>query len=262
MPRGQYARKPGHLHPDGCECRICVARTRKTQTITRPDRVAAALETATPENPVIVEDYGGPKGTVAAWFTMRAVDPKLTMAECSRRLGLNKEAVQQALKRARKEGWLKIVDPIERIEREIIPKTLDNINYFLDKKDRLVTIETAKATAYRAYQEAKGISNTSRTILALKIEAAPPHLQISSAKVVGVPRFVEGETVVEGQDSQHALQPGAGEVRTGNTPLGLPLRSEGQESRPDDRDPPIREVESEGESRVRSLPLDDGFEER
>lgn len=192
MPRGVYKRgSKGQLHTESCQCNICLARAWKAET--QSLAVGDAVKAATPEKPLIIDDHSSEREAIAKWLAWRVKEPKISMTEASRRLGLQPSTLRRYVGRAEKAGWLQVQDPIERIEKVIIPKTLDNIEYFLAKRDRVVTVETAKNTVYRQFQEAKGISNAPKTVLALRIEAAPQDAPIiSSSKVVGTPRFVEG----------------------------------------------------------------------
>jgi len=80
---------------------------------------------------------------------------------------------------------------MDQVEHLLIPKVINNLNHFLDAKDRTVTIETAKGTLFKVFQESKGISEASQTVLALKIEQ-PEGMQTQVAgKIVGKPRIVE-----------------------------------------------------------------------
>lgn len=67
-------------------------------------------------------------------------------------------------------GNLTFDDPMEQIEFEIVPKTVQNLSELLDQKDKQATLETAKGTIFRAYQEAKAATPAAATVLALKLE--------------------------------------------------------------------------------------------
>jgi len=113
------------------------------------------------------------QGVVAHWLALRAVDPEIRHKDAAKLIGVHERTLYRALSKAAKEGWLKFDNVLERIEHEIIPKTLDNLNSFLDERDRTVTIEAAKGVIFKPYQEAKGVGDSPRNILALKIEIAP-----------------------------------------------------------------------------------------
>lgn len=134
------------------------------------------------------------KKRVADWLAMRFLEPDLTTAECAKRMGINPSTLYTHINRATKAGWLRFNDPLSRIEHEIIPKTLDNIKMFLDEGDKQVTIETAKATVFRQFQESKVAAPTNLNVLSLKIELAPgvtlPSIEMTSNHVVGKPIHV------------------------------------------------------------------------
>ena len=97
------------------------------------------------------------------------------------------------ISKATKEGWLIFEDPMKRIEHEITPAVVDNLKYWLDKKDKQITIETAKGTLFPAYKESKGIREAPSTVLAIKIEPAiqgDPGVEIKTftGTIVGTPK--------------------------------------------------------------------------
>lgn len=129
---------------------------------------------------------------VGQWLALKAANPALTKTEAAKMLGLSPRTLQTILYRAAKEGWLKFEDPLARIEYKIIPKVLDNIEHMLNEGNERVTLETAKGTVFRQYQESKGISDGASNVLALKIETPPGmDIQVVSGKIVGKPRFSE-----------------------------------------------------------------------
>ncbi len=84
---------------------------------------------------------------------IRTADPSLKNVEVAKLMGMTQAGLKSCINKAIKEGWLKFDDPLSRIEHELIPKVIDNLNFFLDKKDKTVTLETAKCTVFKAYQE-------------------------------------------------------------------------------------------------------------
>ncbi len=117
---------------------------------------------------------------------------KITQTEIARRLGISRFSLANHIDRAVKEGWLKFDQPLERLEHELMPKVVDNLNYFLDKKDKTVTLETAKGTLYKDYQASKGINDSPTTVLALKIETVEPeNVKIIEGHIVGTARELE-----------------------------------------------------------------------
>lgn len=127
---------------------------------------------------------------------MRATEPGISNKEVARRLGITSGTLNSMIHKASKEGWLVFEDPLSRIEYEIVPKVVENLNYFLDQRDKTVTIEAAKGTIFKVFQEAKGLNEGSTTVLALKIEAAPPlekgeQPKVIVGEIVGRPRLLE-----------------------------------------------------------------------
>ena len=132
---------------------------------------------------------------VANWVALRSTEPGITTVEIAKRLGLSANWLRTLLTRAHREGWLTFEDPMLDIEHGIIPKVIDNLNHFLDAKDRLVTIETAKNTIYKEYVASRGVSDAPQTILAIKIEPADAPASsapvVISGEIIGKPRSVE-----------------------------------------------------------------------
>lgn len=205
-------------HKQGCRCTLCAARRRQAKALalgdgvsprSQVDQVVKVVEGVEgvegvevigvdpkeePLHPDLYSTQSRPtaRNRIASWIEMRALDPTLSTAECSRRMGLNPKTLATIISRAVKEGWLKFDDPLERIEHEIIPKTLDNLAEFLREGDKQVTIEVAKGTIFKQFQAAKGISEAPVTVLALKIETLSTGDQpkIVSGNVVGRSREV------------------------------------------------------------------------
>lgn len=119
-------------------------------------------------------------------MAIRAIEPDLKNSDIAARLGISTRSLNTYIAHAVKEGWLRFDDPISRVEHEIVPKALDNLSSLLDQKDKQTTIEVAKGTIFKTYQEAKGISDVPRTVLALRIESSGnPDIKIISGQVVG-----------------------------------------------------------------------------
>jgi hypothetical protein len=109
--------------------------------------------------------------------------------------GFSPRTLYGIIYRATKEGWLRFEDPVQRIENEIIPKVVDNLSRMLDEGNERVTIETAKGTIFRKYQEEQGISDAAQTILALKIEQPDgTETKILTGRIVGRPKAIPTTT--------------------------------------------------------------------
>lgn len=217
MPAQAKARGSlSHTDPD-CRCNYCISRRRKAEALSiavRDGRDALASgkapsgiieNLAMADNNESIEvplDWHRPhaEGPVvrvrlAQWLALRSENPDITNAECARRMGIHRATLNTIIQKSVKQGLLKFSDPLERIDHEIVPKVLDNISEFLSQKNPMVTMETAKGTIFKAYQEAKGISEAPKTILALKIEAIP-HSDLT-AKPVGGNVFGNPRSVID-----------------------------------------------------------------
>ena len=189
----------------------------QTETLTVPDGTGRA--NVAPAQAVIDADLDQPEfapdGTpiiythgrslrdrIGQWVALRAQNPAISIAEAAKVMGVAPRALESYVYRASKAGWLKFDNPLSRIEYKIIPKVLDNIEAMLDEGNERVTLETAKGTIFRQYQEFKGVSDNTTNVLALRIEAPPGmDIQVVSGKIVGKPRFSEEDEspAIEGQ---------------------------------------------------------------
>jgi hypothetical protein len=137
-----------------------------------------------------------PRANIAEWASIRAMEPTATNVDIAARIGISPKALNAQINKASRDGWLQFEDPLSRIEHEIVPKVLDNLNHFLDLQDRTVTVEAAKGTIFRTYQEAKGVSDAPRTVLALKIEHSgrdENDIKVIAGTVVGRPRQIQDD---------------------------------------------------------------------
>ena len=134
------------------------------------------------------------RGHIAQYLYFRAIEPDITLKEVAERLDISLGVLKKHLAKARKEGWLHFEDPLERIEFEVVPKVVDNLIHFLDMQDKQVTLETAKGTVFKQYQESKGITENSMTVLALKIEQPTDNEpKVVAGTVVGRGRILDSE---------------------------------------------------------------------
>lgn len=129
---------------------------------------------------------------VAEWLKLRTDEPNITNRDAAQRLGIHPSTLSSDISKALKDGWLKLTDPLDQVEHLIIPKVLENLNYFLDARDQKVTIETAKGTIFKVFQDSKGINDAPQTVLAIKMEQPDTSAQ-PRGKIVGRPRIIEGE---------------------------------------------------------------------
>jgi hypothetical protein len=117
-------------------------------------------------------------------------------------MGISYRTLHRDLVIAKNANLITFDDQLERIEFEVIPKTVDNLLYFLEAKDKTVTIETAKGTVFRQFQDSKGISDNQQTMLCLKIEQPDgSEVKVVTGHIVGKPKelsdpaiLVENET--------------------------------------------------------------------
>lgn len=116
----------------------------------------------------------------------------MTTNEIAEKIGLGPKTLNNYIRQAVKEGWLKFEDPRERLDFELIPKVVRNLNELLDKRDKTITIETAKGTLFKQFQQEHGIAEGNSNVIALKIEAAPSlegqQIKVISGQVVGKPK--------------------------------------------------------------------------
>lgn len=189
-------------HPKNCQCptHLALLRPKETKSITiRNGRNTEVLdqkgEVLDADNiTFITDDPTSSRFRIAQWIDIKSKDPNLKRKEIAHQIGMTDRGLEALIYRATKEGWLRFSNPLERLENEIIPKTLDNLSTFLNEKDKTATIEVAKGTIFKHYQEAKGIVDKPTTILALKIETVnPDQVKVISSSIVGRPRVIDAE---------------------------------------------------------------------
>lgn len=112
-------------------------------------------------------------------------------------MGITPGTLSTHIYRATKEGWLKFDDPLSRVEFQLIPKIVRNLDEFLEDRDRTVTIEAAKGTLFKQYAESKGVTNAPTTVLALKLELPSGETKAIFGKVVGSGRALDDDDIVE-----------------------------------------------------------------
>ena len=115
----------------------------------------------------------------------------LTHKQIGEELGLAAGTVKDIVYKASKANLIQYDDPYQRFENSIVPKVVDNIEYFIDKKDLKMTIEAAKGSGlFKSHQAIKVESEAPQTILALKIEMPPGAdvPKVLTGRVVGKPR--------------------------------------------------------------------------
>lgn len=198
MPR--TSAPPGPTpHKSRCRCEPCNARRREAKALAIATGVPAPIadevfyeKDLLNAKVIIANPRPTERSRIATWLAMRAAEPNLAVNEASRRMGLNPNTLSGMISKAVRDGWLKFDDPMDRIEHQIIPKTLDNLESLLDKHDRTTTIEVAKGTIFRTYAASKGVSDAPQTVLALKIETqGHDQVKVLEGHVVGKARELE-----------------------------------------------------------------------
>lgn len=196
-----------HFHNPDCTCNPCTARRRTEEALAESagDGGAALVAMdgeAQVEADIIVppvwrqhKNHAGSRAIIAEWLKLRALEPDITIKAASAKLGIHRSTLHAIINRGTKAGWLRFDDPLSRIEHQIIPKVLDNLNHFLDARDKTVTIETAKGTVFKTFQESKGITEGNNTVLALKIELPPgvSETKVAMGSISGKPKIIIDE---------------------------------------------------------------------
>ena len=158
-----------------------------------PAKVTTQLSKVNADRPVLVAQSRDARSRIADWIMIRAQEPNLNNKQIAERLGIAAKTLNGLIARATTEGWLTFDDPLSRVQHEIVPRTVDNLAYFLAKRDKSVTIETAKGTIFKQFQAAEGINDGATTILAVKIEMASSPTDIERTVrgvIVGQPRTI------------------------------------------------------------------------
>lgn len=195
-------------HGVACKCLQCIPRERKKKAKSVAGRElmfpTAALQVAEADIIDADEDVDQEyprrkiscKERVAEYLVLRAQDSEISIKEAAEKIGISQYTLGKHIRKATQEGWLRFSDPFERLEYQIIPKVLDNLTKYLEAGDKTVTLEAAKGTIFKTYQESKGVTSHPTTILALRIETVnPDQSKPVSGSIVGVPKqlVIEGE---------------------------------------------------------------------
>ena len=115
-----------------------------------------------------------------------------TTAEVSEALGIKPATISEYMRKAVREGWIILDDPRERFEHKIVPKVVDNIEHFIDLKDRTMTIEAAKGSGiFQSHQAVKVDGTAPQAVLALNINPiAGNEPTVIRGRVVGRPKEI------------------------------------------------------------------------
>jgi hypothetical protein len=191
-----------HTHSPFCLCRPCASRRRTPKALSLPTRAGGEVVDSF-DDPIkpIVDKNGRRRAAarplrerIAQYVRVSSAYPNASKTDIAQKMGIARKQLYTIIKEGMEAGILTFDDPIEKIEHEIIPKVVDNLNYYLDQKDKTVTIETAKGTIFKQFQEAKGISDSQQTVLALKIEQPDSgDVKIAIGHIVGRPKTLTEE---------------------------------------------------------------------
>lgn len=202
---GELLPEPSPAHPAQpkghrlfkCKCRVC---TRIRADF--PEAVASSPQDGLEEagdsgdrgpQPLIAapreHTRGRPKKIIAEWMALRMLEPNITAKEAASRLGIPHLTLNQYIHRATKEGWLKFDDTLDRLEFQIIPKIMDGYEALLAEGDKTAVIEGMKGTAFKLYQEAKGVKDVQQTVLSLKMETPTAEAKVVLGTIVGRPKY-------------------------------------------------------------------------
>ena len=131
-----------------------------------------------------------PRERVLEYIKLRSEHKTATMKEIAGMMDLTSNGLYVALRKGIQGGWLKYSDPAERFEMEIVPKVVDNIDHYINLKDKQMTIEAAKgAGIFKTHQAVKVENDTPQAVLALKIETVPgTDIKIAAGSIVGKAR--------------------------------------------------------------------------
>lgn len=204
-------------HGPNCTCLMCLPRKREKKARSHPTGISTLPVHIIDEKDIlhVDEEVSGDtvakftcKERVAQWLMLRASNPDITQKDAAETMGISKQVLSKHINTAVRQGWLKFNDPLERIEYHIIPKVINNLEKFLDEGDKTVTIEAAKGTIFKHYQEKQsGGGHVQQTVLALKIETTnPDNVKITTGTILGKPKeFVEGE-IKDSESPAHPLR--------------------------------------------------------
>lgn len=182
-----------------CPCSTCKSRRGRSEALALPagdggGSLATPADKINADLPVFVTRGHSARDRIASLVYYRATEPGITNVEVAKRLGIQAHTLNAYVTQAVKEGWLTFEDPLSRLEYELVPKVIDNLNHFLDARDKTVTIETAKGTIFKQFQEAKGLNQVQpSTVLAIKLELPDGGSTEIVSKVVGTPRTFDEE---------------------------------------------------------------------
>jgi transposase len=194
-------------HKPECVCPLCKARRGKEKALAEragdggedvappPKADPQVIDVTNPSTILIVKDKSV-RSRVAEWAVYRSQG--LKDPEIAERLGITVGSLHVYVRKAAREGWLKLDDPMDRLEHVLAPVAVDNIEYYLNRKDKQMTIETAKGIGlFRSHQAVKLDGAATQVALALKIDVIGVPTEPIKENVIGCPRIMDAEVVQE-----------------------------------------------------------------
>lgn len=199
-PRLDRTKGGPSTHKEHCLCNAC---KRKTEAIVGRDgvekleREAREHLAAIQQDKVIKVHTGSIRDKMVTYAKLQGEG--YSKKDIAERMGIEVKTLTTYIRQASNEGWLKIEDPIERFQLEIVPSVVDNIAHFIKLKDKQMTIEAAKgAGIFKSHQAMRVETDQPQTILALKIEMPPGAVEMPKISgIVGKPRALEGFVISE-----------------------------------------------------------------
>lgn len=149
---------------------------------------ASDLEALRADDILVAKDTST-RGKVAEFCNLRAAGFNNT--EIAAHLHVTRQRLNAMIRQAVKEGWLVFDDPEARFEHEIAPKVAANVVYWLDAKDKQMTIEAAKGLGlFKSHQSVKVDGGPPTNVLAIKFEALPPSAgsEVMEGNIVATPK--------------------------------------------------------------------------
>lgn len=192
----------GKKHRKNCACLFCKQsrlRSEEAGPLTVRDVSFATVtksqaEVISADTPIVTYPVGhSAKDRVIQWLFLRGQTPDITLTDAAKEIGIAPRTLASYVRDAAKEGWLQFSNPLEKLEHKVIPQAVDNLLEFLEAKDKQVTIEVARGTIFKSYQESQGMNKAPQTILALHIETVPQegvNIGVIEGKILGRPKQI------------------------------------------------------------------------
>jgi predicted transcriptional regulator len=118
----------------------------------------------------------------------------MTVRQIAAERGIAYDTLKSYIYKATKAGELVHDSIADRLEYEIIPKVVDNVNTFLDEKSEKMTIEAAKGLGvFKSYQAVKVENATPSMVLAIKFENSDVQVAPADEEILGQPKLPDIE---------------------------------------------------------------------